>query len=492
MRDLAGYSYGRSDLVRRAMSKKKAAVMEKERHNFVYGNEKEQVEGCVKRGISETVANKIYDEMIDFAKYAFNKSHAAAYAVVSYQTAWLKCHYPLEFMAALLTSVVDHPAKTIEYVYSCRQMGIAILPPDINEGEGVFMPVYKETAQGRECLGIRYGLASIKGIGKPVVKAILEERERRGAFHSLYDFISRMETKDINKRVLEALIQSGSMDCLAGNRKEKMLSHAAMLDAVTRQRKEEVNGQISLFDFAPPEEKEKAQVQMQKAEEYEKEKLLFLEKEVIGFYISGHPLEEQEAVLRKYITKTTLDFAVSEDTNHALVKDGEIQVIGGMIIDKVTKLTKSNTMMAFLTVEDLAGTVDVLVFPRDYEKFREKLFIDHKVFIRGKVTVEEEKPAKLIFMDLISFDDLPKEVWIQYASIAEYKQREQQLLEVIAPFAGNQRVVVYCREEKKRKVLPARYGVKIEENLLEKLSSLFGRQNVAVVEKSIEKTGKLW
>ncbi len=492
VRDLAGYSYGRSDLVRRAMSKKKAAVMEKERRSFVYGNEEEQVEGCIQRGIPEDVANKIYDEMIDFAKYAFNKSHAAAYAVVSYQTAWLKCHYPFEFMAALLTSVVDHPSKTIEYVYSCRQMGIPILPPDVNEGEGIFLPVYREEGQGRKCAGIRYGMASIKGIGKPVVQAILEERERGGVFTSVYEFISRMKTGDINKRVLEALIKSGAMDCLPGNRKEKLLSYAAMLDALGKQRKEEAWGQLSLFDFAPPEEKEKAQIQMEKAEEYSRQELLFFEKEVTGFYISGHPLEEQEELLKKNITKTTLDFAVSEDTGNAAVEDGATEIIGGMIIDKVTKLTRTNTMMAFLTLEDLAGTVEILVFPRDYERLKEKLFTDNKVFIRGRVTVEEEKPAKLILQDLIPFDEIPKELWIQYASIEDYKNREQELFRNLSGSEGNDRVVIYCRKEKKRKILPANCNVSIDQNLLDSLYAACGRQNVAVMEKSIEKQGKLW
>lgn len=493
VRDLAGYSYGRSDLVRRAMSKKKAAVMEKERQSFVYGSEEEHVDGCVKRGIPEETAHKIYDEMIDFAKYAFNKSHAAAYAVVSYQTAWLKCHYPFEFMAALLTSVVDHPSKTIEYVYSCRQMGIVILPPDINEGEGLFLPVYRQNEDGEQvCIGIRYGMASIKGIGKPVVQAILEEREQGGAFLSLYEFINRMKTGDVNKRVLEALIKAGAMDHVPGTRKEKLNSYAAMLDAVTKQRKEEVEGQMSLFDFAPKEEREKAQVQLVKAGEYPKNELLAFEKEVTGFYISGHPLEEQQKLLEKNITKTTLDFAVSEDTGNALVEDGEVEIIGGMIIEKTTKLTRTNTMMAFLTIEDLAGTVEVLVFPRDYERLREKLSQENKVFIRGKVTVEEEKPAKLILQDLIPFDEIPKELWIQYASIEEYQSREKELFGLLSVSEGNDRVVIYCQKEKKRKILPRNCNVHIGEALLSSLYQAYGRQNIAVMEKSIEKQGKLW
>jgi DNA polymerase-3 subunit alpha len=488
VRDLAGYSYGRSDLVRRAMSKKKAAVMEKERQNFVYGNEEEGVEGCVKRGIPEQTANKIYDEMIDFAKYAFNKSHAAAYAVVSYQTAWLKCHHPYEFMAALLTSVVDHPTKTIEYVYSCRQMGIPMLPPDINEGEGVFLPVYRKDDQGQQyCIGIRYGMASIKGIGKPVVQEILRERKENGEYVSLYDFISRMKTGDVNKRVLEALIKAGALDCVPGTRKEKMVSYSAMIDAVIKERKETVEGQLSLFDFAPPEEKKKAQIQMETLGEYEKEQLLFFEKEVMGFYISGHPLEEEQSLLEKNITKKTLDFAVSEDTGNAAVTDGATEIIGGMIIEKKTKLTRTNTMMAFLTIEDLAGTVEVLVFPRDYERFREKLKEDNKVFIKGRVTVEEEKPAKLILQDLILFSEVPRELWLQYRSIEEYREKEQELFRLLSASEGNDRVIIYCQAEKKRKMLPANCNVHIDTALLDSLALAYGRKNIAVKEKSIEK-----
>lgn len=424
--------------------------------------------------------------MIDFAKYAFNKSHAAAYAVVAYQTAWLKCHYPFEFMAALLTSVVDHPAKTIEYVYSCRQMGIAILPPDVNEGEGIFLPVYHKEEQGA-CTGIRYGMASIKGIGKPIVQEILKERKAGGNFQSLYDFVNRMKTGDVNKRVIDALIKSGALDCLPGTRKEKMLSYIAMLDAVAKQRKEEMEGQLSLFDFAPPEEKEKAQIKLIKAGEYPKEEMLAFEKEVTGFYISGHPLEEQKKLLEKNITRTTLDFAVSEDTGNASVEDGEQEIIGGMIIEKTTKLTRTNTMMAFLTIEDLAGTVEVLVFPRDYERLREKLVEENKVFIKGKVTVEEEKPAKLILQELFPFDEIPRELWLQYESIDIYKEKEKELLGLLSNSQGNDKVVIYCRREKKHKVLPRNCNVHLDSAFLEKCYQLYGKQNVAILEKSIEK-----
>lgn len=481
VRDLAGYSYGRSDLVRRAMSKKKAAVMEKERKNFVYGNEEEGVEGCIKRGIPEKTANKIFDDMIDFAKYAFNKSHAAAYALISYQTAWLRYHYPYEFMAALQTSVIDHAMKSVEYAYSCRQMGIGLYRPDINEGEGIFLPIYDENGKG---IGVRYGMCAIRGIGRPAARDIVKERKRNGIFTSLYDFISRMRSPDFNKRVIDALIKSGALDCLPGTRKEKLYSYLPMLDAVNKQRKEEMEGQMSLFDFTAPEEKEKAQIKMAKMGEFSKEELLALEKEVLGFYISGHPLEGQKALLEKNITRTALDFAVS-DAGMAAVTDGETEVIGGIIAEKKTKLTRTNSLMAFVTIEDLTGTVEVLVFPRDYEKCREQLFEDSRVFIKGRVTVEEEKPAKLILQKLIPFSEVPGELWIQFPSIEAYRQQEGRLLQELSSYHGKGYVVIYCKKEKKKCTLPGKYHVQIKEPLLEKVKELYGDQNVAVVEGKI-------
>lgn len=279
VRSLGGYTLGRSDLVRRAMSKKKAAVMEKERQNFVYGNEEEGVPGCVNRGISEEIANKIYEQMMDFAKYAFNKSHAAAYAVVAYQTAYLKCHFPVEFMAALMTSVIDNPPKVADYILSCRRMGIAILPPDINKGDSTF------SVDGG---GIRYGLSAIKSIGKPVIEAIVAERNQRGDFTSLRDFIERMTGKDVNKKAIENFIKAGAFDELPGNRRQKMMVYAQILDAIVQEKKNMMAGQMSLFDFVSEEEKTAYEIHMPDVEEYPKEAKLAFEKEVLGIYISGH------------------------------------------------------------------------------------------------------------------------------------------------------------------------------------------------------------
>ncbi|MEG2774952.1 MAG: DNA polymerase III subunit alpha, partial [Acetivibrio sp.] len=387
VRDLAGYSYGRSDLVRRAMSKKKASVMEKERHNFVYGNPEEQVKGCIANGISETIANKIYDDMTDFAKYAFNKSHAAAYAVVSYQTAFLKYYYPVEYMAALLTSILGNTTKVAEYTLHLRQLGIQILPPDINEGEGNF------SVSGKD---IRYGLSAIKGLGKPVIDEIVSERNKNGRYTSLKDFAERLSGKEVNKRTMENFIKAGAFDSLRGTRKQKMIIYAQVLDGVNQEKKNAISGQMSLFDFATPEEKESYDVKMPDIGEYDKEQLLSFEKEVLGIYVSGHPLEEYEAMWKKNITHTTADFILDEETNQVKAQDGETAIIGGMITGKTIKTTRSNSMMAFVTVEDLLGTTEVIVFPRDYEKNKFLLEEESKVFIKGKISVEEEKPAKLI------------------------------------------------------------------------------------------------
>ena len=269
VRDLAGYTMGRSDLVRRAMSKKKAAVMEKERKNFVYGNEEEGVKGCINNGISEKTANHIYDEMIDFAKYAFNKSHAACYAVVAYQTAYLKYYYPREFMAALMTSVMDNITKVSEYILSCRQMGIAILPPDINEGQSGF------SVSGG---AIRYGLSAIKSIGRNVVDAIIREREANGLFVSMDDFVERMTNKEINKRTVESFIKSGALDSMPGNRRQKTMIAPELLEQKNKERKNAMEGQMSLFDFASEEEKQQFQITMPNVPEFPREELLAFEK----------------------------------------------------------------------------------------------------------------------------------------------------------------------------------------------------------------------
>ena len=476
VRDLAGYTWGRSDLVRRAMSKKKGKVMEQERKNFVYGNPEENVPGCIARGIDEKVANKIYDNMIDFAKYAFNKSHAAAYAVVAYQTAYLKYYYPVEFMAALMTSVLDNTSKVSEYIYTCRQMGIAILPPDINEGEGGF------SVSGQ---AIRYGLSAIKSIGRPVIDAIVEERKIRGPFTTLKDFITRLSGREVNKRTIENFIKAGALDGLEGNRRQKMMIYGSLLDALNQEKKTTMAGQMTLFDIAPEEDKAEYEIKLPDVEEYDKEVLLGFEKEVLGIYISGHPLEEYMERLKKNTNAVTTDFVLDEETGTLKVSDGAKVCIGGMITDKVIKYTKNNKAMAFITLEDLVGTVEIIIFPKDYERYAKYLENDAKVFVEGRVTAEEDRNGKLICEKIISFDEVKRELWLQFPSKSDFEEKEGALYGKMMDADGSEHVVIYLAAEKQMKRLPENRNVAITKELLEDLGNFLGKDNVKVVEKSL-------
>lgn len=483
VRDLAGYTMGRSDLVRRAMSKKKTAVMEKERQNFVYGNPEEGVKGCVNNGIHEKVANHIYDEMIDFAKYAFNKSHAAAYAVVSYQTAYLKYYYPREFMAALMTSVMDNVGKFSEYVLTCRRMmGIPVLPPDINEGESGF------SVSGD---AIRYGLSAIKSVGKPVAEIILAERDKNGPFRSMEDFVGRLSLKEVNKRTLENFIKSGALDTLPGTRRQKMAVAPTMLEVKAKEKKSMFEGQLSLFDIAGEEERNAFQITFPEVGEYSKDELLAFEKEILGVYISGHPLDDYEETWRKIITATSAQFIVDEETDKAGVEDGSRVVIGGLVAGKTVKTTRTNQLMAFITLEDLLGPVEVIVFPRDYEANRELFTEDTKLFIKGRVSIGDDPVGKLVCEQVVPFDSVPKELWLQYPDKESYQTGEESLLAALKASEGKDRVIIYLRKERARKILPASWNVQVTPELLKELQREVGEKNIKVIEKGLEKLGKM-
>jgi DNA polymerase-3 subunit alpha len=471
VRDLGGYTLGRSDLVRRAMSKKKQAVMEKERANFVYGNEEENVPGCVSRGIDEKTASGIYDTMMDFAKYAFNKSHAACYAVVAYQTAYLKYYYPVEFMAALMTSVIDNPKKVAEYILVCRNMGIEILPPDINEGESGF------SVSGSS---IRYALTAIKSVGRPVITAVVEERKERGPFLNLQDFVNRITDKDVNKRAVESFIKAGALDGLGGTRKQFMSVFSQVMDRTQKDRKNNMAGQLSLFDIVEEEEKEGLALKLPDVGEYPKEMKLAFEKEVLGIYVSGHPLEEYEAAWRKKISNTTADFAYDEEVQGVRVKDGAKAVIGGLIAGKTIKYTKDNKIMAFLTIEDLVGTVEVIVFPKTYEQSASFLTEDAKVFVQGRISVEEDKDGKLICEKIVPFTELKKKVWIKFPDMEAYKAAEAGLMDTLRESEGKDGIVIYIENPKAKKELPPNQNVEADESLVNRLQERFGRENVTV------------
>ncbi|MCI5653650.1 MAG: DNA polymerase III subunit alpha [Lachnospiraceae bacterium] len=482
VRDLAGYTMGRSDLVRRAMSKKKTAVMEKERQNFVYGNDEEGVKGCIRNGIDEKTANQIYDEMIDFAKYAFNKSHAACYAVVSYQTAFLKYYYPKEFMAALMTSVQDNTAKVSEYILTCRQMGIGILPPDINEGYSGF------TVSGES---IRYGLSAIKSVGRSVVEQIIKERENGGLFRSMDDFVERMSNKEVNKRTLENFIKAGALDSLPGNRRQKCMVAPEMLDQKNKEKKSVMEGQMSLFDFAAEDDKKNFQITFPNVEEFKKEELLAFEKETLGIYVSGHPMQEYEQVWKQNITAAAIDFMVDEETEKARVEDNSRVTIGGMITGKLIKTTRTGQMMAFITLEDLTGSVEVIVFPKDFEKNREFLEEEQKIFVQGRVSVGDDPVGKLVCEKLIPFQALPRQLWLQFADKEAYDQKQELVMNALRSWEGQDQVVIYLAKERAKKVLPANWRVSCDAELLRNLYQILGEKNVRVVQKSIESIRKM-
>ncbi len=470
VRDLGGYTLGRSDLVRRAMSKKKQYVMEQERKNFIYGNAEENVPGCVARGISEQVAKQIYEDMTDFAKYAFNKSHAACYAVVAYQTAWLKYYYPVEFMAALLTSVINNPGKVAEYILVCRNMGIRILSPDINEGEAGF-----SVSNG----SIRYALTAIRSIGKPAIDALVEERRARGPYTNIKDFITRL-TGEVNKKAMENLIKAGAFDSLGGTRKQYMCVYVRIMEGIQQDKKNNMAGQMSLFDLVGEDQKEEFDVKLPDVGEYPKELMLSFEKEVLGIYISGHPLEEYQDIWEKHITARTAEFFLQEETGEAGVTDGSRAMIGGMVADKTIKYTKDNKVMAFIKLEDLVGSVEVIVFPKSYEKYADKLKEEEKIFIYGRVSAEEEKDAKLICEKIEGFDEIPKKLWLKFDTMAAYRDKEGQVEEILNASKGPDQVIYYIEETKQMKKLPPNKNVRADKTVLTALEGVLSKGNVKV------------
>lgn len=473
VRDLAGYSYGQSDLLRRAMSKKKDSVMKEERKNFVYGDESKGIPGCVANGVSEQVANKIYDKMIDFAKYAFNRSHAAAYAFITYQTAYLKYYYPKEYMAALLTSVMSNTGKVSEYILSGKEMGIAILPPDVNEGEGNFT-----AASG----GIRYGMSAIKGLGENVTDAIVRDREERGPYKSLTDLIERL-AGSINKKGLEALIKSGALDGLSGSRREKMAVYEQVLDSISHEKHSKMAGQLSLFDIAPKDELSTLEVKMPVLGEFDVETKLAFEKEMLGVYLSGHPLESYQDMLKSVCNATSLDFAYDEEEGMVNVAPGKDYILGGIASVVNIKLTRNNQRMAFITLEDLVGSVEVIVFPRDFEKYKDLIEEGRKYIISGKASLEENDAAKLIAGKIIPFEEVPREVWLQFENKAELERVEDELNKIFEGNKGNARVMLYCREERQVKQVNAIRGISYAEAVIDELKHKLGSENVKIVVK---------
>ena len=409
VRDLGGYSYGRSDLVRRAMGKKKMDVMEEERQYFIHGKKDEEgnleITGCVRNGVPEDIANKIFDDMIDFAKYAFNKSHAAAYGVLAYETAYLKAYYPVEFMAALITSVMGNTDKVVEYIRECNALNIEVLKPDIN------MSFSKFSVEGKN---IRFGLAAVKNVGVNIINNIIDERENNGKFIDIIDLAKRLDSKDINKRVLESLIKCGAFDAISENRATLMAGFEQLLESVSMDRKKNVQGQISLFDAVGSDEEVsqfKETYKLPKLKEYEEREKLNLEKEVLGMYVTGHPLSQYEEQLNR---STSIDNgkinALKEDEEAYLNLDEKEVIMGGMIVNKTIKTTKRNDIMAFLELEDLYGTIEVIVFPQTLKKYNLIINEDSIIYVKGSLNIKEGEGAKIIAREIRDINDVQSKI----------------------------------------------------------------------------------
>ena len=494
---LAGYTLGRSDLVRRAMAKKKPEEMEKERHNFVYGNKELNVPGCVANGISETVANKIFDEMMKFAEYAFNKSHSVAYAVLAAQTAYLKYYYPVEFMAALMSSVIDNNGKVAKYISVCKQMGVEVLPPDINEGVAKF-----SISNGK----IRYGLSGIKSVGGAVVDRIEAERTKNGPFKDLRNFLTRMPSKDTNKKTVEALILSGAFDDMGANRKQMMMALPAIAEEAARERKSRESGQMSLMgdDFV-----QSNLVPYPDVEEYSDQEKLALEKSVLGVYISGHPLGKYIELMQRTCTAQATDFVVDTEDDDEMsrdqgdgdgqkLQDNAMYVIGGLISRVTVKLTKNNQNMAYVTIEDLVGQVEVIVFPRDFEKFRDRLLVDSRVFVRGRANLGE-KENKLILSDMISFEEAEggksfqsgkpwnnrqkpvqsnSQLWVLFDDVDEYMKNESAFMSILEEYKGTCPVYVQLKKSRQAKNMGRGFCVDENSGVVYALQMEYGKDRV--------------
>ena len=498
VRELGGYTYGRSDLVRRAMGKKKMDVMEEERRYFVYGKDDEngniEIAGCIRNGVPEDIANKIFDDMIDFAKYAFNKSHAAAYGVLSYQTAYLKAYYPVEFMAALITSVMGNTDKVVEYIRECNALGIEVLKPDINKSFSKF------SVEGNN---IRFGLAAVKNVGVNIIENIINERNLNGKFLDFSDLAKRLDSKDTNKRVIESLIKCGAFDEISENRASLMAGYENVLDSISMDRKKNVQGQISLFDaFGGSEESNLQEVStIPKLPEYQEREKLSLEKEVLGMYVSGHPLSEFKEIL---IKNTSIDNgklnALKEDEESYLSLDEREVIMGGMIANKTIKTTKRNDIMAFLDLEDLYGNIEVIVFPQTLKKYNQILNEDSIIFIRGVLNIKEGEEPKIVARDIVDIDNvyqLSRDIYNSgnnnsknniekskkglYLKVDSYNNINimDNISNILKKYPGEDNIFLYAEDTKKLYKYNG-FNVYISDTLINELNNILPKDNIKI------------
>lgn len=461
VRDLGGYSFGRSDLVRRAMAKKKMKVMEEERKNFV--------KGAMERNVDEKSANKIYDEMIDFAKYAFNKSHSAAYSYLAYQTAWLKVYYPVEFMTALLTSVMGSSDNIYQYIREAKRLGIEVLPPDINESGARFT-----TENGK----IRFGMAAIKNVGSGAIEGIAAERAREGKFTSLYDFLNRADLGAVNKRTVESLIKAGAMDNLNMRRSQMLAIFEIMMNEIQNQRRRTLSGQFSLFGEESPVE---MAIPIPDLPEYTEQEKFEMEKEMTGIYLSGHPLDRVAKAMEQNTSHSSSSFHETEEDyqvdRRKKLRDGQRVTIGGMVAGMKALTTKNGKRMAFMQLEDLEGLVEVIVFPEAYEKYHALLNPEQMVYVTGRVNLSDEEAAKVIAQEIREL----KPIRTLYLRLPmRNADLEGKINLLFSEYPGESAVVWHFSKDRKSFKTPQGQGVKISARLEERLRDILGQDNVVI------------
>lgn len=485
VRKLGGYSLGRSDMVRRAMSKKKHSVMEQERKNFIYGIVDEEgnveVPGCLRNGISEKAANDIFDSMMDFASYAFNKSHAAAYAVVGYQTAYLMHYYPVETIAAMLNSMMGSSEKVAHYINFAESQGIQVLPPNINESYSKF------TVQDDK---IRFGLAAIKNVGMNVVDSIVEARDSKGKFESITDFINKIDLSAINKRAVESLIKAGALDDFKIFRSKLLAVHEKLMDSMASERKRNIDGQISLFGLTEDEDFKAPEVMYPNIKEFAKNNLLAMEKEMTGLYLSGHPLDEYAKSL-KVMTSTTIQkiYDCKEAHNEGIdheeysIHDEDKVVVGGIITEVTQKVTRNNQIMAFIKIEDLSATIEVIVFPKTLDRVRNLIAADAFVIIKGRVSMKEDEAVKIICETMEPLEKVDSsKVYVRVDNLDMARATKPKLMEICNEYAGNTPLYVFTANDRKNYRMPRNMWVNLSSDIFLELEKVFGEGNVKIVE----------
>lgn len=481
VRELAGYSYGRSDLVRRAMSKKKVSVMEQERKNFIYGINDEEgnevVRGAVRNGVDEFTANKIFDEMMDFASYAFNKSHAAAYAVVAYQTAWLKHYYPVEFLAASLNSFLGSSDKVSQYVNECKALNIKVLPPDVNESSVRFTVVNQK---------IRFGLAAIKNVGENAIQSMIIERTENGMFTTFLDFCQRIEGREINKRCIESLIKCGAFDSLNVYRSKLMAVYERFLDGIAQSRKKSMEGQLSIFDLMQ-EPQESLQEDYPDIKEYPPNVMLAMEKEMLGLYVSGHPLSEYQSILDRNVNLLSKDMLIGGNDENSEIElelkklsDSMRVTVGGIIVSRKTKTTKNNNLMAFIGLEDLYGTMELIVFPTVYERYSQLLQQESIVIVNGRLSLKEDEQPKIICEEVLPIKSLEEKGLYMYFNREMTREESTSLIALLKYFSGTTPTYIRKVNDSGYKKLDRQYWIDVNNDILEELEFRLGKDNISL------------